>query len=220
MRSVTSKALLAGGNIIAIGDGSLENWEIVQFTKAEPIARNIWQISELLRGQAGTDGIMPDIWPAGSHVVLLDGGPRQVKLPPNARGQERFWRIGPANRPPDDASYRARITEARGIGLRPYAPCHLRAKGNLISWVRRSRVDGDSWDGSEIPLGEASETYRLRIIKGGTVLHQVDLDQPFYRVPAEIWASATTGGPCTVAVAQLSDRFGPGLFVRRKFDGQ
>ncbi|MDB6181514.1 baseplate multidomain protein megatron [Paracoccus fistulariae] len=220
LRSVTSKALLAGGNIIAIGDGSLENWEIVQFTKAEPVARNIWQISELLRGQAGTDGIMPDIWPAGSHVVLLDGGPRQVKLPPNARGQERFWRIGPANRPPDDASYRARVTEARGIGLRPYAPCHLRAKGNLISWVRRSRVDGDSWDGSEIPLGEASETYRLRIIKGGTVLHQVDLDQPFYSVPAEIWASATTGGPCTVAVAQLSDRFGPGPFVRRKFDDQ
>lgn len=220
LRSVTWKALLAGANAMAIGDGSLENWEIIQFSKAEPVDRNIWQISDLLRGQAGTDGVMPDVWPAGSYVVALDGGPQQAKLSPAARGQERFWRIGPASRSPDDNSYRSRITEARGIGLRPYAPCHLRASGNLITWIRRTRVDGDGWDGADVPLGESRESYRLRIIKNGTVLHQVDVDSPRYSVPAEIWASATSVGPCTIAVAQLSDQFGPGPFVRREFNGQ
>ncbi|MBU3031302.1 baseplate multidomain protein megatron [Paracoccus marinaquae] len=220
LRSVTERALLAGANALAIGDGSPEMWEIMQFGRAEPVGGGLWEVSQRLRGQAGSDAIMPDLWPAGSMVVLLNGAPRQVKLPPGARGQERFWRIGPALRAPDDSSYRARVTGARGIGLRPYAPCHLRADGRNLGWIRRTRSDGDGWEGLEVPLGETREIYLLRITQGGTQVHEVQLSQPEYTVPADLWQSLSAGGAFSVAVAQMSDQFGPGPFVRRIFNAE
>lgn len=220
LRSVGFKALLAGANALAIGDGSMENWEVIQFSKAVPIEKDLWEIGERLRGQAGTDGIMPDAWPKGSIVVLLDGAPQQVSLPPSARGQERFWRIGPARRSFDDPSYRAQVTEARGVGLRPYAPCHLRAEGRTITWIRRSRVDGDGWDGADIPLGEAQERYRIRVLQAGTVVHEADVGTSEYTVPEQVWNAARDGGAFTVAVAQLSDQFGAGPYARRNFNAE
>lgn len=220
LRSVGLKALLAGGNALAIGDGSLENWEVIQFAKAVPVERNLWEISDRLRGQAGTDGTMPDAWPEGSIVVLLDGAAQQVNLPPSARGQDRFWRIGPARRPFDDPSYRAKTTQVRGIGLRPYAPCHLRLEGRAVSWIRRSRIDGDGWDGADILLGEVQERYRVRILQGGIIRHEAEVGRPDYTLPEQVWADALAGGAFTVAVAQLSDQFGPGPFARRIFNDQ
>ncbi|MDQ1899773.1 glycoside hydrolase/phage tail family protein [Paracoccus sp. WLY502] len=220
LRSVGQKALLAGANALAIGDGSMENWEIIQFSNAVPVGKDLWAISDRLRGQAGTDGIMPEVWPKGSVVVLLDGAAQQVALPPSARGQERFWRIGPARRAFDDSSYRTRETQARGIGLRPYAPCHLSAQGRTLGWIRRSRVDGDGWDGADIPLGEVRERYRVRILRNGLVLHEADVSAPEYTVPEQVWNSAWQGGVFVVAVAQLSDQFGPGPFVRRTFNDE
>ncbi|MCF3974798.1 baseplate multidomain protein megatron [Paracoccus salsus] len=218
LRSVTQRALLAGANVLAIGDGSPENWEILQFRKAEPVGQGVWEISERLRGQAGTDATMPHIWPEGSMVVLLDGAPQQVKLSPTARGQERFWRIGPATRAPDDSSYRDRLTQARGIGLRPYAPCHLRADGRKLSWIRRTRIEGDGWEGLDVPLGESREVYLLRISQFGTRLHEVQLGAAEYTIPGDIWQIINAGGAYTVAVAQLSDQFGAGAFLRRTFN--
>lgn len=161
---------------------------------------------------------MPEVWPKGSVVVILDGAAQQVSLPPSARGQERFWRIGPARRAFDDPSYRAQVTEARGIGLRPYAPCHLRAEGRSLSWIRRSRVDGDGWEGEDIPLGEVRERYRLRLIQNGAVLHEADVGAPAYAVPEQVWAAAQAGGAFTIAVAQLSDQFGAGPYAKRNFN--
>ncbi|MBK4217855.1 glycoside hydrolase/phage tail family protein [Paracoccus caeni] len=218
LRSVTRRALLAGGNALAIGDGSMENWEIVQFQKAVPVGSGVWELSELLRGQAGTDALMPDVWPAGSHVVLLDGGPVQVKAAPGSRGQERFWRIGPSSRAVDDPSYRARVTVTRGVGLRPYAPCHLRLTGDRLSWVRRTRIEGDGWDGAEVPLGEARESYLLRISRGGVALHSAEVGAAEYQIPGSVWADLVGTGPFGVTVAQLSDLYGAGLSARRIFD--
>lgn len=215
LRSVAQKALLAGANVLAIGNGSMENWEVIQFATAVPVERDLWEISDRLRGQAGTDGVMPDVWPEGSVVVVMDGAPRQVSLPPSARGQERFWRIGPAQRAFDDPSYRTYVTQARGVGLRPYAPCHLRVENRTATWIRRSRIDGDGWDGLEIPLGEVRERYRLRIVQGGAIRHEADVESPRYVIPADIWNAARQAGAFTLAVCQLSDQFGPGPFAKR-----
>lgn len=218
--SVTMRALLAGANALAIGDGSLERWEVMQFARAELVAPNIWEISLRLRGQAGTDAMMPDVWPVGSTVVMLDGGPRQVDLPPSARGQERFWRIGPALRSPDDPSYRSLGTVVRGIGLRPYAPCHLRLEGRSLSWVRRSRIEGDGWDGPDIPLGEEQERYLCQVIQNGQTRLDVTVGAPQHDLPQALLAELMQAGAFTVRVAQLSQTFGRGLFVRRDFNVQ
>ncbi|RJL04941.1 baseplate multidomain protein megatron [Paracoccus siganidrum] len=218
LSSATWRGMLAGANVLAIGDGSTANWELIQFQRAEPVGEELWEIRDRLRGQAGTDGIMPPSWPEGSLVVLMDGAPQQVKLPPSARGQERFWRIGPAMRAIDDASYRNRRTVIRGIGLRPYAPCHLRLEGARVSWIRRTRIGGDGWDGPDVPLGEARESYLLRLEQGGAVIHEAMTAAPELVLPGAVLDAARAGGAFTIAVAQLSQEFGAGPFVRREFD--
>lgn len=60
------------------------------------------------------------------------------------------------------------------MGLGPYRLCHLSARPSgddlVIGWIRRTRVDGDSWSAFEVPLGEESELYLLSILEGGNVL--------------------------------------------------
>ena len=37
-----------------------------------------------------------------------------------------------------------------------------------LSWLRRTRsLAGDSWHAPEVPLGESSETYDIKILNGG-----------------------------------------------------
>jgi hypothetical protein len=87
--------------------------------------------------------------------------PRWIFPPP--RGVlARHWRVGPARRALDDPSYVERVLAFDGIGLRPLRPVHLRAAGAgpdlAVRWIRRGRIDADSWSGLDVPLGEASSS--------------------------------------------------------------
>ncbi|WP_374635810.1 glycoside hydrolase/phage tail family protein [Paracoccus sp. (in: a-proteobacteria)] len=215
LEGATPEALMAGANLLAIGDGSAEGWELLQFAEARLISRGLWELSMRLRGQAGTDAMMPDVWPAGSTVVLLDGAAQQVDLAPSMRNQLRYWRIGPATRAPDDASYRPIAAAFRGAGLRPLSPCHITQKGRAISWIRRTRIQGDGWDGPDVPLGEAQEAYLIRLVQDGNVLAQAQVAAPHWSVPQDVWSAAMAGGGFAIEVAQLSDTFGAGPYARR-----
>ena len=222
LASADPSAVLAGANAAAIGDGSAGGWEVMQFATATLVAPRVWDLTMRLRGQAGTDGLIPDAWPDGSIFVLLDRALEQVTVPRSARGLERHYRIGPASRPYDDASYLHRVAGFEGVGLRPYAPAHLRAArqgGDLVlSWVRRTRIDGDGWD-AEAPLGEAREAYRVRVRSDGRVVREETVDTPRWTYGAAARAADGVSGLIAVAVAQISDRFGPGLFTEVEIDG-
>ncbi|ARJ69776.1 baseplate multidomain protein megatron [Paracoccus contaminans] len=215
LRSVTRNALLAGANVLAIGDGTAQNWELMQFLDAELVGPGEWAISGRLRGQAGTDALMPAEWPAGSIIVLMDGAPRQVDLPPDARGQIRHWRIGPASRTADDPSYRHLTRSFAGAGLRPLSPCHLTLSGRDARWIRRTRTGGDNWDVYDVPLGEAAERYVVTITQGAAELYRTVVNEPRWTVPEAVWTAAGQGGPFVIGVAQLSDVYGPGPSARR-----
>ncbi|MDM7255176.1 MAG: host specificity protein, partial [Paracoccus sp. (in: a-proteobacteria)] len=220
LASASWDEVLAGANLIAVGDGSPEGWELIQFAQAVPVSPGLWEIGERLRGQAGTDALMPEVWPKGSVVVVLDGAPKQVDLPPSARGLVRHWRIGPAARPPEDGSYSEIALAFRGAGLRPYAPCHLRVDAHgRATWVRRTRIGGDGWDGADVPLGEDREQYHLRLMRGGDLLFEAITGVSHFEVPATAWAKARAGGAFRVEVAQLSDAFGAGLYTKCNIEG-
>ncbi|SIS68669.1 Putative phage tail protein [Roseivivax lentus] len=214
MQSVTDAALLGGANALAIGDGSSGRWEVLQFRDAEMLSADVWQIAHRLRGQAGSDGVMPDIWPAGSLVVRLNGAPEQIDLASSQRRQELHFRIGPASRPLTDPSYIYRIDSFEGIGLRPYSPVHLGATLDgadlRVSWIRRSRIDGDDWTLAQVPLGEESEAYLVQIWRDGLLLREAETSLPVWTYPAALRAADLAGGPVELRVAQVSARFGPG----------
>ena len=219
LSSVPPEAVLNGANAIAIGPGAGGPWEVFQFAEAVLVAPQTWDISVRLRGQAGTDAVTPPVWPAGSRVVLLDGGPVQIDLALSARGLVRSYRIGAAERGFDDPDVRVTEEAFDGVGLRPYAPCHLRAAplsgGDvLLSWVRRTRIDGDNWASFEVPLGEDRELYVLRIDVGGNVVRTVEATQSSWTYPAALRVADGTVAGFAVEVAQVSDRFGAGP-VRR-----
>ena len=102
-----------------------------------------------------------------------------------------------------------------GIGLRPYPVAHLRAKGQpgaeiALQWVRRTRIDGDSWQSVEVPLGEESEAYRIRVLSGAAVLRETIVAAPGWSYTAAMQLADTPSGPVTLEVSQVSQRFGPG----------
>lgn len=222
LERVSEARLLDGANIMAIGDGSPARWELMQFADAVLIEPGIWEISTRLRGQAGSDGVMPAVWPMGSTVVLMNGAPEQIDHPPSARGLLRHYRIGSAQRAYDDPSFAHLQLAFDGIGLRPYAPCHLRSRwaGNEMSltWTRRTRIDGDSWAGVEVPLGEGAEAYLLRVLVAGSIRRERMLNAAHWVYAAADRLADGITGPFEIQVAQLSDAFGPGPFARIEID--
>ena len=220
LSSATDDQVFNGANLLAIGDGSAANWEILQFRDAALVAPDTYDLTMPLRGQVGTDALMPSAWPAGSIIVALNGAPKQISLQLAERDLARHYRIGPAKRPYDDPSYTHVIEAFSGVGLRPLSVCHLRANKNvssdyLVDWIRRTRIDGDSWSGVEVPLGELREIYLVRVLQGATVLREVTVGAPSWTYSlAQRTADGIVGQTFDFAVAQLSDSFGPGPFVR------
>jgi hypothetical protein len=217
LSSIKLEAFLAGQNKMAIGDGSAGNWEIVQFQFAALRQRGVYQLSGLLRGLHGSDAIMPDEWPSGSLLVTLDQAPPQLSVSPIKRGIERHFRIGPAAKPFDDPIFQSSSQVFLNNVLRPYRPCHIeiRIKPAVIefTWLRRGRVDADLWQEGEIPLAEAAERYRVRILAQSVVLREAYPERPVWTYEKAWYVSdlkTNNMNGLRFEVAQLSDRFGPG----------
>lgn len=219
LSGASPEAVLNGRNLCAIGDGSGDNWELFQFQEAELIGAATYLLRRRLRGQLGSDALMPDAWPVGSWVVLLDGTPSQIELAARLRRVAQHYRIGPARRSLDDPSYVEQVQAFDGNGLRPYAPVHLHAQvqggGDLaLGWTRRTRIDGDGWDTPDVPLGEDIESYRIRVLKDGAVLREEMVGTPQWIYGTAAQAADGALGAVDVEVAQMSARYGAGLAGR------
>jgi len=226
LSSADPAAVLAGVNAAAIGTGRDDIWEVFQFAEAELVAPDTYDVRLRLRGQAGTGAFIPTAWPVGSVFVGL-GGQRttQIAMPSSARNLSRSYRVGPAERPVDDPVYVQEDRAFAGIGLRPYAPAQLRyvrrESGDVtLRWLRRTRIDGDSWEGTDVPLGEATEAYLVRVrAPGGAILRTANVPMPEWTYLTSMQIEDAAGPAFSVEVAQISDRFGPGAFKRIDING-
>ncbi|SFS47935.1 Putative phage tail protein [Sulfitobacter marinus] len=214
LERVEESALLGGANLAAIGDGTADKWEVFQFSEAELVAPNTYLLKNRLRGQAGSDALMPPVWPVGSKFVLLNGVPSQLALSPNLRRITQHYRIGPAQRGYDDPSYIHRIEAFNGNGLRPLSPCHLRATavtgGTDLTWIRRTRVDGDRWENIEVPLGEETEQYLVRVLLNGQTLRETYTYVPNWQYTDAMRSADGVTGQVLMSVAQISASYGVG----------
>ena len=219
--SIGLDALLQGGNLAAVGS-ALNGWEIVQFANAELVDAQTWRLSLLLRGQSGSAPEMRALRPAGERFVLLDEAVVQPALNLSQAGLEQTWRLGPAEMDLGRGQTSVSLRSAM-LGLRPLAPVRLRAvrQGSdvLVSWIRRSRLGGDSWDVIEVPLGEEREAYRVDVLSGAQVKRSVSVSESqwLYRaadMAADLGAAASD---VTLRVAQLSTTFGAGAATQGTF---
>lgn len=219
LSSASEAALLSGANLAAIGDGTPNNWELFQFLTATLVAPSTYELSGRLRGQFGTDGVMPDVWPVGSTFVLVDTSVAQLNLPASLRGIDQYYRV--ASRAAGYASPTSIVESLafRGNGLRPYSVTALQASGSSggtvsASWIRRTRQDGENWDIPEVPLGEATETYLVQVYVGTAMIREDVVGTPTWTYSVSQQAADGISGPFDIAIAQVSDRYGPGPFVR------
>ncbi len=215
LQSVSEAQLLAGANVIAIGDGTERNWEILQFRDAELIAPQTYALTRRLRGQLGSDGVMPSVWPIGSVVIVLGAPLRQMTIPAALRGVALTLRIGALLRGPDDASATTAAITPSGAGLRPYAVAHLAApvlaNGDVaVTWIRRTRLDGDNWQSFEVPLAEEVELYQIDIWQGPLLLRSEFSSMPSWLYSLSDQANDGVSGPIEIRVVQVSQAYGAG----------
>jgi hypothetical protein len=215
LSSVSDEILFGGANLAALQrpDGVCE---VIQFATAELVGDDTYDLSRLLRGQGGSEGAMADPLAAGAAFVLLD-----EPLVPVARGLEILGRphslriVAESHDHGDPVAVAVELTPS-AVTLRPYAPVHLRAQrgvdGVMLSFVRRTRLDGDSWEALEVPLGEASECYEIDILDGVTVKRTLSSATPnvLYANAAELADFGAPQSVLSIRVYQMSALVGRG----------
>lgn len=215
--SATEDALLSGAHYLAIqnADGG---WELIQFQNAELVGTLTYDLSMLLRGQAGTESAMRDPVAAGARVILIDSALVQLNMTAADIGLPLNYEIGPASEAIGDLSYAAATYTFTGIGYRPLAPVHLEGIREIdsgdwtLTWIRRTRIGGDSWD-TEVPVGEDSELYQLDVLDGDTSVRTVTgLGTSAYRYHAadQVTDFGAVQPSITIRVSQVSGVYGPG----------
>ncbi len=213
--SVTRLQLLAGQNAAAVRNGDGE-WVVLQFQNAKLVNVDTYELSELLRGQSGTEFAMRPAVRAGAGFVLISTSIASVDLTGAEIRLPYTWRYGPSTRDIGDASYAQREYTFQGLGLRPLSPVHVRARrlgGDVtIGWVRRTRIGGDSWESREVPLSEGSESYEVDILDGESVLRTLvaAASTVTYTAAQQVADFGSAQPTYSVRVYQLSGTYGRG----------
>jgi hypothetical protein len=212
LQSLADERVLAGGNAALLDD------EVIQFANAELIAEGRYQLSRLLRGQRGTEHEIA-AHAAGSRFILLDPA-RQPR--PNFSvsriGIEIAWRYAPVPQGPSGDLSGEIVFANTGNGLRPFAPVQLKAardpsSGDVqLSWIRRTRVGGDSWL-NEVPLGEETEEYDVLILNGANVIRTIRVTSQgtIYTAAQQTADFGAPPASLTWRVAQASRAYGRGV---------
>jgi hypothetical protein len=215
LASASEEAVLNGANSAAVRNAN-GDWHLLQFANAELVGERTYLLSGLLRGQLGSEWTMNETLAAGAPFVRLD-----TAFVPLARGADMLGRAFSyrAGRASDDvgspnmAAFEATVGT---VALLPWTPAHLRGvrteEGVHLSWVRRTRLSGDSWDALEVPLNEEGEYYRVEILDGEDVARVIETSAPetLYANADELADFGVPQGTIHVRVAQRSAVAGAG----------
>jgi hypothetical protein len=116
----------------------------IQFGHAELTGDSIYELSRLLRGQGGSEWAIADPLPTGSGFVLLDEQVVPVARGLDMLGRPLSLRIVAAQRDHGDPVRSRRHTPGAAAFVLPPVSARRRTAGVMLSFVRRTRIDGDS----------------------------------------------------------------------------
>lgn len=214
LSSVSDARVLARANAAAVQNPN-GDWEVLQFAHAELVDSGAYKLSRLLRGQAGSDHAIADVLPPGAPFVLLNTRLATLSKGLSVLDRPILVRLAAAGRAHDDPTAVALTVTPRATALLPLSPVHVKAAresgGVRISWIRRTRIDGDGW-GVEVPLGEDVEAYTLDVLSGGAIVRSIACGAPeaFYSDADELADFGAPQASLHLRVAQLSATVGAG----------
>ena len=212
--SVSYSAFLGNAQLAIIGD------EIVSFRSATLNSDGTYTVRGFLRGRRGSEYVMGS-HAIGDRFVLVDTSTMiRVADTSASIGLPRLYRAvssGLSTATPQSFTN-------TGAGLKPYAVVHVSggryADGSvLISWVRRSRTNGEWRDGVEVPLSETSEAYELEIWNSARTtrlraLSGISSPSVVYSAAQQVTDFGSLQGAIAVSVFQLSSVVGRGYEAR------
>lgn len=218
LASLDETAVLAGSNRLAIHTET-GAWEVVGFATAALVGVGRYRLSGLLRGQQGTK---PGTAAAGRSVIVLDAGVTALPLEPHLLGESRGIRSYAGRRDIEGALIDVETTAGPAL---PLAPVHLRARRDgssiAITWVRRSRADGDGWGIADAPLDHLPEAYRLTIINGASPVRVLETSAPsaVYSSADQLADFGTLPTAFDFTIVQISPVLGAGHAALGAFHG-
>lgn len=211
LAAVDDLVLLSGANRFAIETDT--GWEVLQARDISLIGEDTYRLEYLLRGLAGTEIDMMDVISTGARIVYLNRGLVDIPLSNSRIGENIDITAHVAGRisEPQSLTYLARH-------LRPLSPAHIKMfedeNGLHLSWVRRTRLGGDSWAGLDVPLGEEREFYRVEFFDGQESLAVFEVEKPAMTLPSTDWAALTQ--TTHINVQQGSNIWGYGVKTVRE----
>ena len=203
-----------GANMALVGS------ELLRFRQADLLGivtgKYEYRLYGLLRGQRGTE----------QHIGTHGAGERFVLLTPAIRRVVGLTsEIGVASEVKAVtlntllSAVTAETFTDTGVSLKPFSVANLRclrsAADLSLTWHRRTRLAYryGGVPGVTVPLGEASEQYRVQVFDGATLVRTVTVTSPAYVYTS---AAQTADGfvsldPITFVIQQLSELVGPGF---------
>lgn len=216
LSSIGDLAALSGDMALGL-QGPDGLWEVIGFSQADLIADKTWRLSRLLRGLGGSEARTNRLLAAGARIVALDQALLPIASGASSLGASWNWRIVASAYDYMHPTAVALSTVAGGDALRPLSPMNAVAKrsglGVAFSFMRRARINADTWDVSEIPLDEGAERYELDILKAGLVARTISAtgsNSVMYASGQELADFGAPQSSLAVRLYQLSDAVGRG----------
>lgn len=201
--SADEAALAQGRNLCLVGH------ELIQFGAAAQTGEASYRLTDLRRGLRGSEWAMAG-HEAGEAFLLIE---EERLVEPLAMlgvagevgGTVQLSAIGLGDVEPAMAEM-----VVTGEALMPPAPVHLTARadegGWAIGWTRRSRAGWRWSSGGDVPLGEESERYVVRVLDGDVLVRSVEVVVPTWAYDAAMIAvdnAAGHHGTLSVEVRQI-----------------
>ena len=209
LETITQDQMLANPtrNLAMIGD------EIIQFQEAVLESAGTYTLSGFHRGMRGTERLI-DSHVGGERFILLTNVVKQHALGASEIGDTDYYIPMSAGGSVDN--YDMIALPFLAVAHRPYSPSHVvmtRDSGSgdwSFTWLRRTRIGGTSINGQNVPLGETSEAYAVKIMDGADVVRRIEVnDESATYTSAQ--QSSDFGSPqtsLTIQVVQINPLLG------------
>lgn len=201
-------------------NAALVGSEIIRFRLAELLGtvngENEYRLSGFVRGQRGTEQHI-GTHTASERFVLLNASLRRVLDQNSEIGVLSDVKAVTLNKLLSAVTAEAFTDTA--VALKPFSVAGLRALASgsdlVLTWNRRTRLSYryGGTVGASVPLGEATEVYRIDVYDGVTFKNTYTATDGSYTYTAANLAADgfTTGEVVTFVVRQVSEIVGPGF---------